>query len=129
MTSYSTVDCHALHHPRTAKALFSELVTHPMEIINVENPTEPDPNLVLMSCTFPHPTRATIFAHNCQIKDLVVKLIMETVVKRIWSPQPLSRHWLFWLLLSLTLVMLVMGEGKPCFVELPISLPSKQLNR
>nr|KUM48832.1 hypothetical protein ABT39_MTgene4168 [Picea glauca] len=76
MTSYSTADCRALHHPRTAKALFYEPVTRPVDIINVENTTEPDPNLVLMSCPFPHPTRATILTHNCQIKDQVVKLIM-----------------------------------------------------
>lgn len=80
MTSHNTADCCALHHTRFATTLFFELAastTPHKDVINVENPIEPDSQLILMNHPLTPSACATIFTHNCQIKISVVQQIVD----------------------------------------------------
>jgi hypothetical protein len=79
--SHNTSNCRVLKSLKTNKALLTEhTAPQPIEDneeVSLENPTEVDPSLILMSTEDPNSSTQPLFTHNCQIKNSLALLIMD----------------------------------------------------
>ena len=66
---------------KTNKALFAEhIYVEPVEAteeVQLDNPTEVDPSLILMNTDEQNASTQPLFTHNCQIKNSLALLIMD----------------------------------------------------
>ena len=66
---------------KTNKALFIEHIsTEPVETndeVQLDNPTEVNPSLILMNTDEENASTQQLFTHNCQIKNSLALLIMD----------------------------------------------------
>ena len=80
-SSHNTTDCRVLKSMKTNKALFAEHIsTKPMEAndeVQLDNPTEVYPSLILMNTDEQNASTQVLFTHNCQIKNSLALLIMD----------------------------------------------------
>jgi len=72
------------------------------DVVSLENPTEPDPSLVLMTTHNPTSSSPLLLTHNCQIKNAIATLILDNdnqknlvsheLVQRLQLPTSLHPH-------------------------------------
>jgi len=78
--SHSYVDCRSLKSFHTNKTLFIEATTsQPMEdieIVPLDNPTEVDPSLILMTSDHTK-TPSHLFSHNFQVRQSLALMVMD----------------------------------------------------
>lgn len=92
---HSSAECRVLKNLRPAKTLFSDAAqpstsrASPPDLIPpLSNTMEPDPSLILMTSNDPATFLAPLLTHNCQIKNVLATLIIETTgVRRTLSPR------------------------------------------
>eukprot|EP00253_Pinus_taeda_P007128 PITA_07128 len=79
--SHASADCRVLKNLRPQKTLFTEVeqpkATTPLPAVSLENPTEVDPSLILMTANAPNTSVTPLFTHNCQIKHELATLILD----------------------------------------------------
>ena len=79
--SHASADCRVLKNLRPQKTLFTEVeqpkATTPLPVVSLENPTEVDPSLILMTANAPNTSVTPLFTHNCQIKHELATLILD----------------------------------------------------
>jgi hypothetical protein len=79
--SHASADCRALKSIHTNQTLFAEVAQpnssdHP-EIVSLDNPTEVDPSLILMTTNELDVSNIPLFTHNCHIKHELDTLILD----------------------------------------------------
>jgi len=87
-TSHNTTYFHAPHHTHHITTLFYEPTTFSApheDVINVENPTKPDAQIVLMTHPLTPSTHVMNFNHNYQLKIMWFFSSWTMLVKIIWS--------------------------------------------
>jgi hypothetical protein len=79
--SHASTDCRALQNLHPNKTLFAEVTQSdspdPPEVVSLENPTEVDPSLILMTTNEHDTSFVPLFTHNCQIKHELATLILD----------------------------------------------------
>jgi hypothetical protein len=79
--SHASSDYQALQNLRQKKTLFAEVIqfdSHdPPEVVSLENPTEVDPYLILMTTNKHDTSFVPMFTHNCHIKHKLTTLILD----------------------------------------------------
>jgi hypothetical protein len=95
-TSHNSSNCRILQNLKTNKTLLTELIA-PSQVEDtkefpLENPTEVDPSLILMTQEDSNASTQPLFTHNCQIKNALALLIMDNGSQKNLVSQALVNH-------------------------------------
>ena len=78
-STHNTADCRVLKNMKTNKALVAEYISaEPVEAteeVQLDNPTEVDPSLILMNTEEENTFTQPLFTHNCQIKNSLAAIV------------------------------------------------------
>jgi hypothetical protein len=94
--SHHSTDCRLLKNICNTKTLMAKVnstdLTELPETISLDNPTEADPSLILMTKPEPGHPNIPLFTHNCQIKTKLATLILDNGSQKNLISQDLVQH-------------------------------------